>query len=90
MENEMAKKATGITKTAKITRSRPWTKAELRMLKTLTGQQTKTTVTARKLKRTYVATRQKASTLGVTLGEVKGREGGGGAGDGERSDRARR
>jgi hypothetical protein len=51
----------------KITRSRPWTKEELRMLKTLAGQQTKTTVIARRLKRTLGATYQKALALGVTL-----------------------
>ena len=53
----------------KITRSRLWTKEEVRLLKTLGGQQTKTTVIARKLKRTAGATYQKAMALGVTLGE---------------------
>jgi hypothetical protein len=55
------------TMAKKITRSRPWTKEELRMLKTLAGQQTKTTVSARNLKRTLQATYQKAIALGVTL-----------------------
>ena len=57
-----------------ITRSRPWTKEELRMLKTLAGLQTKTTVIARKLKRSVVATQHKASALGVTLGGGRGRK----------------
>ena len=47
---------------------RPWTKEDVRTLKTLAREKTKTTVIARKLKRSYAATRQKASTLGVTLG----------------------
>jgi hypothetical protein len=59
----------------KITRSRPWTKEELRMLKTLAREQTKTTVIARKLKRSVVATQHKASALGVTLGGGRGRKG---------------
>jgi hypothetical protein len=59
----------------KITRSRPWTKEELRMLKTLAREQTKTTVIARKLKRSYAATRQKAWTLGVTLGTPRKKRG---------------
>jgi hypothetical protein len=59
----------------KITRSRPWTKEELRMLKTLAGQQTKTTVIARNLKRTLQATYQKAKGLGVMLGGGRGRKG---------------
>ena len=52
----------------KTTKIRPWTKDDVRMLKTLAREKTKTTVIARKLKRSYAATRQKASTLGVTLG----------------------
>jgi hypothetical protein len=39
----------------KITRSRPWTKEEVRMLKTLAREQTKTTVIAQKLKRSVAA-----------------------------------
>jgi hypothetical protein len=57
----MAKKAT--------TKLRPWTKEDVRTLKTLARQRTKTTVIARKLKRTVGATYQKARALGVTLGE---------------------
>jgi hypothetical protein len=51
----------------KITRSRPWTNEEVRMLKVLAREKTKTTVIARKLKRTERATYQKALALGVTL-----------------------
>ena len=57
----MAKKAT--------IKLRPWTKEDLRTLKTLAREKTKTTVIARKLKRTVGATYQKARALGVTLGE---------------------
>jgi hypothetical protein len=52
-------------KTAKV---RPWTKDDVRTLKTLAREKTKTTVIARKLKRTEGATRQKAKGLGVALG----------------------
>ena len=45
MESEMAKK---------VTRSRPWTKEELRMLKTLTREKTRMVI-ARKLKRSIDA-----------------------------------
>jgi hypothetical protein len=55
----MAKKATKI---------RPWTKEDVRMLKPLAREGTKTTAIARKLKRTVAATYQKAMLLGVTLG----------------------
>jgi hypothetical protein len=57
----MAKKAT--------IKLRPWTKEDLRTLKTLAREKTKTTVIARKLRRTVGATYQKASALGVKLGE---------------------
>jgi hypothetical protein len=56
---EMAKKAA---------KRRPWTKEDVRTLKTLAREKTKTTVIARKLKRSVGATRQKAMGLGVTLG----------------------
>jgi hypothetical protein len=46
---------------------RPWTKEDIRMLKTMAREKTKTSVVARKLKRTEGATRQKASVLGVKL-----------------------
>jgi hypothetical protein len=56
------------TAMAKATKKpRPWTKEDVRLLKTLVREKTKTTVIARKLKRTEVATRQKASVLGVKL-----------------------
>jgi hypothetical protein len=56
---EMAKKATKL---------RPWTKEDVRKLKTLAREKTKTTVIARKLKRSVGATYQKAKGLGVVLG----------------------
>jgi hypothetical protein len=52
----------------KITRNRPWTKGDVRTLKTLAHEKTKTVLIAWKLKRSVDATRQKASILGVTLG----------------------
>jgi hypothetical protein len=57
----MAKKAT--------TKLRPWTKEDVRTMKTLAREKTKTTVIARKLKRSVAAIYQKAGVLGVTLGE---------------------
>jgi hypothetical protein len=47
---------------------RPWTKEDIHALKTLAREKTKTTVIARKLKRTVGATHQKAMRLGVMLG----------------------
>ena len=52
----------------KTTKLRPWTKEDVRMLKTLAREKTETTVIARKLKRSVGATHQKAMRLGVTLG----------------------
>ena len=49
----------------KVTRSRPWTKEELRMLKTLTREKTKMVI-ARKLKRSVEAMYDLATRLGVT------------------------
>ena len=46
---------------------RPWTKEDVRALKTMAREKTKTSVIARKLKRTLTATRQKATALGVKL-----------------------
>ena len=57
----MAKKA--------IKKLQLWTKEDVRTLKTLAREKTKTTVIARNLKRTVGATYQKARALGVTLGE---------------------
>jgi hypothetical protein len=62
----MAKKAT--------TKLRPWTKEDVRTLKMLAREKTKTTVIARKLKRTVGATYQKARALGVTLGGGRGKK----------------
>jgi hypothetical protein len=62
MENEMAKK---------VTRSRPWTKEELRMLKTLTREKTKMVI-AQKLKRSVDAMYGLASKLGLMPGEIQG------------------
>jgi hypothetical protein len=59
MGNEMAKK---------ITRTRPWTKEEVRMLRSLAREKTKTTVIARKLKRSVAAVYLRASKLAVMLG----------------------
>jgi hypothetical protein len=58
----------------KIRRSRPWTKEELRMLKTLAREQTKTTVIARKLKRSVAAVYLRASMLAVMLGGGRGKK----------------
>ena len=52
----------------KAAKRRPWTKEDVRTLKTLAREKTKTTVIARKLKRSVGAMRQKAMGLGVTLG----------------------
>jgi hypothetical protein len=54
----------------KVTRSRPWTKEEVRMLKTLTGAKTKMVI-ARKLKRSVDAMSRLASRLGVMRGEAE-------------------
>ena len=51
----------------KTKKPRPWTKDDVQMLKTLVREKTKTSVVARKLKRTVRATQQKASVLGVKL-----------------------
>ncbi len=51
----------------KITRIRPWTKEELRMLKSLTREKTRMVI-ARKLERSVDAMYGLASRLGVTLG----------------------
>jgi hypothetical protein len=47
---------------------REWTKADVRILKALAREGTKTTAIARKLKRTLGATYQQAFKLGVSLG----------------------
>jgi hypothetical protein len=53
---------------ATTTKLRPWTKEDVRTLKTLAREKMKTTVIARKLRRTEGATRQQAKRLGVTFG----------------------
>jgi hypothetical protein len=59
----------------KMTRSRPWTKEDIRTLESLAHEKVKTSVIARKLKRSYAATRQKAWTLGSTLGTPRKKRG---------------
>jgi hypothetical protein len=49
------------------TKRRPWTKEDVRTLKTLAHEKTKTIVIARKLKRTLAATYPKATALGVSV-----------------------
>jgi hypothetical protein len=51
----------------KTKKPRPWTKEDVQMLKTMVREKTKTSIVARKLKRTASATRQKAGALGVKL-----------------------
>jgi hypothetical protein len=63
----------------KITRSRPWTKEEVRMLKTLARDQTKTTMIGRKLERSVTAVYLRASKLAVMLGGGRGGRGRDGA-----------
>jgi hypothetical protein len=53
---------------AKKVKRREWTKEDVRTLKALAREGTKTTAMARKLKRTLGATRQQAFKLGVSLG----------------------
>jgi len=60
---------------AKTTKRQPWTKDDVRTLKTLAREKTKTTVIARKLKRSERATYQKAYALGVTLAGGRKRRG---------------
>jgi hypothetical protein len=52
---------------AKTAKMRPWTKEDIRMLKTQARGKEKTSMIARKLKRSIGATYQKAMRLGVTL-----------------------
>jgi hypothetical protein len=55
----------------KATKLRPWTKEDIRALKTLAREKVKTTAIARKLKRSLGATHQKAMRLGVKLGKAR-------------------
>jgi hypothetical protein len=57
----------------KTTKLRPWTKEDVRTLKSLAREKTKTTVIARKLKRSVGATYQQARKHGVTLGGGRGK-----------------
>jgi len=57
----------GEKRMAKKVRRQPWTKEDIRTLKTLAREKKKTTTIARMLKRTVGATYQQASKLGVTL-----------------------
>jgi hypothetical protein len=59
----------------KNTKLRPWTKEDIRTLKTLAREKVKTSVIARKLKRSMGATRQKAMVIGVTLGGGRRKKG---------------
>ena len=52
----------------KTLKLRPWTKEDIRTLKTLAREKRKTTSIARTLKRTVGATYQQAHKLGVSLG----------------------
>jgi hypothetical protein len=51
----------------KTSKRREWTKEDVRTLKTLARERVKTSVIARKLKRTEGATRQQAFMLGVSF-----------------------
>ena len=51
----------------KVVKRQPWTKEDIRTLKTLAREKKKTTTIARTLKRTVGATYQQASKLGVAL-----------------------
>ena len=53
---------------ARKTKRREWTKTDVRELKTFAREKTPARKIARSLKRTEGATRQKAFTLGVSLG----------------------
>ena len=53
---------------AKKVKLRPLTKDDVKTLKTLAREGTKTTVIARKLKQSLGASQQKAMRLGVSLG----------------------
>jgi hypothetical protein len=55
----------------KTSKRRAWTKEHVRTLKALAREKAKTSVIARKLKRSVAATYQQASKLGVTLAGVR-------------------
>jgi hypothetical protein len=58
----------GVEMAKKVKRTRPWTKEEVRKLKVLAREKTRTTVIARKLKRSVAAVYLRASKLAVALG----------------------
>ena len=58
----------------KTTKRRDWTKEDVRILRTLARNKVKTTVIARKLKRTEGATRNKAFLLGVSFEAPRGKK----------------
>ena len=58
----------------KSVKRQPWTKEDIRTLKTLAREKTKTTMIARKLKRSVVAVYLRASKLAVVLGGGRGRK----------------
>jgi hypothetical protein len=57
------------------TKVQPWTKEDIQTLRTLAREKVKTSVIARKLKRSVGATQQKAMRLGVTLGGGRRKKG---------------
>ena len=68
-ERFVADIANGSSRMAKkVVKRQPWTKEDIRTLKTLAREKKKTTTIARMLKRTVGATYQQASKLGVALG----------------------
>jgi hypothetical protein len=52
----------------KVAKRREWTKEDVRMLKSFARERIKTSVIARRLRRTLGATRNKAFLLGVSFG----------------------
>jgi hypothetical protein len=58
----------------KTTKLRPWTKEDVRVMRALAREKVKTSVIARKLKRSVGATYQQASKHGVTLGTSRKKE----------------
>jgi hypothetical protein len=74
LADSFKRRSTGKRMAKKTTKLRPWTKEDVRTLKTLAREKVKTSVIARKLKRTLGATYQKATALGVTLGGGRGKK----------------
>jgi hypothetical protein len=61
--------------TKKTSKLRPWTKEDIRIPTALAREKVKTSVIARKLKRSMGATHLKATRLGMALGCHERREG---------------